>query len=58
LKKARISIISISRDLLLIFNIKNFIIIIFNRARGGAHISYTIKGINKALIKNIKLITL
>ena len=29
-----------------------------NRARGGVYISYTIKGVSKALIKNIRLITL
>ncbi len=53
-----ISIINRGRNLLLIFNIKIFIIIIFNRAKGGVYIKYTIKKISKALIKNIKLITL
>ena len=40
-----------NKDLLLIFNIKIFIIIISSRVRGGAYISYTIKGISKALTK-------
>ena len=58
MKKARISVVNRGRNLLLIFSIKIFIIIILYKAKGGVYIKYTTKKVNKALIKSIRLITL
>jgi len=46
------------RNLLLIFSIKIFIIIILYKARGGAYVEYITKKVSKALIKSIRLTAL